>query len=158
MSSPPRTPCRPSRFVEGEPLTGYPSATGPHFSDILSEQDLHEAVRRSRQGSSSAASSSSASSRSTYNTPQTHPSPPPKKTPRPESAAAAAPPPARGGVRRPVFGPEPGKTDGKPAADDDSSAASRSDRIKDRLREALARGREWRAPAATGARLPAHTR
>lgn len=58
-----QNPQRPSRFIEGEPLTHSPSSTtNPLFASILSEQDHHESLRRlnsrSRQGSSSSTTSS----------------------------------------------------------------------------------------------------
>jgi hypothetical protein len=51
------SPQRPSRFIEGEPVTHTSSSTtNPLFTSILSEQDHHESLRRSnsrsRQGSS----------------------------------------------------------------------------------------------------------
>lgn len=56
------SPLRPSRFVEGEPLTQSPSSTtSPLLTSILFEQDESEsrlrAGSRSRQGSGSSASS-----------------------------------------------------------------------------------------------------
>jgi hypothetical protein len=55
-------PQRPSRFIEGEPLThSQSSAANPLFASILSEQDHHESLlrstSRSRQGSSSSTNS-----------------------------------------------------------------------------------------------------
>lgn len=72
-------PQRPSRFIEGEPLTDSPSSTtNPLFASILSEQDHHESQRRSnsrsRQGSSSSANSShSQPPRTTETSPQKQP-------------------------------------------------------------------------------------
>jgi hypothetical protein len=72
-------PQRPSRFIEGEPLTHSPSsATNPLLASILSEQDQHESLRRSnsrsRQGSSSSTNSShSQPPTSTETSPQKQP-------------------------------------------------------------------------------------
>jgi hypothetical protein len=62
-STSPTNPQRPSRFIEGEPVTHSPSsAANPLFVSILSEQDHRESLRRSnsrsRQGSNSSISSS----------------------------------------------------------------------------------------------------
>ena len=76
MSHP--NPQRPSRFIEGEPLThSQSSAANPLFASILSEQDHHESLlrsnARSRQGSSSSANSSHSPPTSYNASPQKQP-------------------------------------------------------------------------------------
>lgn len=168
MSSQLHNPHRSSRFIEGEPLTGYLTTTGPFFSNIILEQDLHEALRRSRQGSSSTTSSSSSMSFSASNSYPTNTSPTSytsdysssHKQPRPLEFA----PTSLYGhtlsreTTSAQFNTETEKRGSRNDADGEGSRASRSEKVKGRISKALTRGRESRDPAQTDEKPPRRIR